>query len=438
MSNRTSGGQTELSLLSNSTAPSRREFLRYTSTALPGIGLAATTLGAQAEEGSFPPVRQITSGPKHHWFGYYDKLQFCPANRFVLSNQVDFEHRSPTESDTIQVGMVDTQHDDEWIELGQTDAWCWQQGCMLQWLPTSPNEVIWNDRDADQFVARILNTETGSKRTIPSPVYNVAPDGKTAVTTDFARLNDCRPGYGYAGLVDANREIAAPEDSGVWLVDLETGERRMLMSLADVTRIPFEGDEKLKFTDSSKHWFNHLLFNTDGSRIWMLHRWTVGRGWATRAITINPDGSDPFVLDPYGRTSHFIWRDPRHVMAWAWHPSNGYKFYLYEDKTDNVRPVGADVMTKNGHNTYLPMSDNEWVLNDTYPDRERMQHPYLYHIPTNRRVSLGDFHSPPQYRGEWRCDTHPRSSRDGRRVCIDSPHEQGRQLYLIDVSAIVG
>ena len=55
-----------------------------------------------------------------------------------------------------------------------------------------------------------------------------------------------------------------------------------------------------------------------------------------------------------------------------------------------------------------------------------------------RRVDLGRFHLPAAYRGEWRVDTHPRLSRDGRLVCIDAPQEnQGRQLHLIDISQIV-
>ena len=41
-------------------------------------------------------MRPITSGPKHHWFGYYDKLQFDPSGRYVLGMEVDSEHCSPT------------------------------------------------------------------------------------------------------------------------------------------------------------------------------------------------------------------------------------------------------------------------------------------------------------------------------------------------------
>jgi len=81
---------------------------------------------------------------------------------------------------------------------------------------------------------------------------------------------------------------------------------------------------------------------------------------------------------------------------------------------------------------------NQWILCDTYPDKKRHLNVYLYHIPTKKKVFLGHFHSPKEYRGEWRVDSHPRFSRDGRKVVIDSPHGgNGRQMYLIDISDIV-
>ena len=78
-------------------------------------------------------MRAVTRGPKHHWFAYYDKWQFDPTDRFLLGMEVDFEHRSVKADDVIKVGMIDFQDNDRWIELGETRAWCWQQGCMLQW-----------------------------------------------------------------------------------------------------------------------------------------------------------------------------------------------------------------------------------------------------------------------------------------------------------------
>jgi hypothetical protein len=397
-------------------------------------GFAAPRLHA---DDALPPVRPVTKGPKFHWFGYYDKLQFDATDRYLLGMQVDFEHRSPRPDDHIRVGMVDLKDGDRWTELGATRAWSWQQGCMLQWIPARPDEVIWNDRADGQFVSHVVNVRSGKRRTLPMPVYALSPDGTWAITTDFARLNDTRPGYGYAGIPDPNRAAKIPGDTGIWRMDLQSGKCMQIVSLAQAAAVPNINTD----VEGAKHWFNHLLVNTDGSRICFLHRWRDGMGqkkaFSTRFFTANPDGSDLYVIDPYGGTSHFIWRDPTHIMAWATHPSRGDKFYLYKDRTDQVQVVAPDVMTVNGHNTYLP-PDGHWVLCDTYPDKSRNQNPYLYHLATGRRVWLGHFQSPKEYTGEWRCDTHPRASRGGRLVCVDSPHGgNGRQMYLIDISAIV-
>ena len=188
----------------------------------------------------------------------------------------------------------------------------------------------------------------------------------------------------------------------------------------------------------AKHWFNHLLFSPDGRRFIFLHRWRSRRGFSTRMLTATPEGQEVRVVDPSGCTSHFIWRDAGHILAWTRPAGKPWGFYLLEDRTGRARQVGKGAMRVNGHCSYLPGA--KWILNDTYPSgRRREQNVYLYHVASARKVDLGLFPSPRRYRGEWRCDTHPRFSRDGKTVCIDSAHApHGRQLYLIDISRIVG
>jgi hypothetical protein len=419
------------------TTTTRRRFLATLAAAWPASGAFTPVWAGAGTAEKLPSVRAVTRGPKFHLRGYYDKQLFDPIGRYLLAHEADFEGRSPKADDVIRVGMIDLEDGDRWIELGASRAWNWQQGCMLQWVPGSASEVLWNDREGDHFVCRVLDVKTGHQRALPHPIYCLSPDGRWALAPDFRRLNDTRPGYGYAGLPDPNAATLAPDDAGVWRIDLQTGREELLLSFAAAAKIPYPGG----FSNGAKHWFNHLLYNSDGSRFLFLTRWRgdkEGKNFSTRMFTANPDGKDLFILDPYGKTSHFIWRDPQHVMAWAWHPSHGERFYLYHDRSDRVEVVGPDVMTVNGHNTFVPGTSNEWVLNDTYPDKQRLQHPYLYHIPTNRRVPLGHFHSPPEYQGEWRCDTHPCASRDGRKVAFDSPHAgNGRQVYLIDISQIL-
>jgi hypothetical protein len=412
---------------------SRRTLLRGAAGA---VACAAARPIFSAQPG-LPPVRAITRGPRFHWFGYYDKLQFDPTGRFVLSMQVDFEHRSPAADDVIRIGMIDTAAGDAWTELGSSSAWGWQQGCMLQWVPGSDRLVLWNDRQEGRFVCHVLDVRSRQRRTIASPIYTLSPDARTAVTPDFSRIQDVRPGYGYAGIPDPYGACQAPPDTGIFRVDLRTGQRQLILSLARVLSF----GPQLQTMENARHWFNHLLYNTDGSRFVFLHRWRpAGAGmntFHTRMISATPDGHDLHVVDPSGHMSHFIWRDSQHLLGWTRPAGKNWGFYLLKDKSDQVEQVGAGVMTENGHCTYLP--GNQWILNDTYPDRTRReQHVYLYHVPTGRRVPLGSFHSPPAYAGEWRCDTHPRFSPDGTRVTIDSPHAgAGRQVHLIDISSIV-
>lgn len=379
------------------------------------------------------PIQQLTAD-KYHWFGYYDKLQFDPSSRYVLSMQSCFENRIPTSNDIINIGIIDTSQNNHWINVGTTKSWCWQQGCMLQWLPATDSKIIWNDREGEVFVSRIFDLDKKDTQTVNSPVYAIHPGGKRAVTLNFSRINDMRPGYGYAGAFDPNSEINAPEDCGIYTLDLTNGRKKLILSLAEVVKL---GGQAL-YSRDAKHYFNHLLFNPSGTRFIFLHRWKEpgSNFFGTRMLTANEDGTDIRILDEYNKVSHFIWRDDDQILAWAWRPDYGAAFYMYNDSCGDVVPVGLNVMTKNGHCSYLP--DSDWIINDTYPDDLRIQKVYLYNQMSGQRRELGRFFSPLAYEGQFRCDAHPRVSPDGKKVVIDGTfRNEGRQQYMLDISSIV-
>ncbi len=421
---------------------------------------ASAIVGLSHPLGPFPtggpisvPVRALTGmrGAKssgYHWFGYYDKRQFDPTNRYVLGMQVGFEGRSPTADDVIKIGLIDVEREGSWIELGESRAWGWQQGCMLQWIPGSRSKIIWNDRVGNQYVSHILDVFTREKQTLPKAIYALSPDGQWAIGTEFSRIQDLRPGYGYAGIRDPYYDEKAPAPIGLYRLNLQTGETKLLLSLAEAAALPHNGES----VADNFHWFNHLLVNTDGSRITFLHRWRAKRedrqtmartNFVTRMITMNPDGSEPFIIDPSGYTSHFIWRGPGHICAYTKPAGGPQTFYVLEDRTARYERIVTDKMPVNGHQTYVPQRQpadhpNEWLLNDNYANAQnRNQTPYVYHQPTDRRIDLGHFPAGESYVGEWRCDLHPRMSNDGRFVCIDSTHGgNGRQLYLLDLRSV--
>ena len=421
----------------------RRDFLKSQLTAGIGVSLLglspwirSTVNSAYAQnfpQDQYPPCRRITNGPLFHWGAYYDQIHFDPTNRYVVGNEVDFEGRSPTPDDTINVGIIDTEDGDRWTQLGSTQAWNWQQGCMLQFIPGSSFEVAWNNRGKDDFYATVCDIKTGERRNLPKPIYALAPNGAFTVFPDFRRLNDTRPGYGYCGIPDPNADQCIPTDAGIWKMDIKSGVHEMLFSFADVASIPRANGEP--FPQDVKHWFNHLIVSPNSERFLFLHRWKQNpqtHAWHTRLCTVKNDGTDIKIVSDNLMVSHLVWRDPTHIIAFARNELAGDRFYLFDVETGKAVVYGKDIMTVDGHVSYLPETNCEWLLNDTYPNKDRIQTPFLFELKTEKKILLGEFYSAKEYAGEWRCDLHPRASRDGRKILIDSVHETGRQIYLIE------
>ena len=385
------------------------------------------------------PLRQITKDPGFHWFGYYDKLQFDPSSRFALGMRTMVDKRTPEKGDVLEIGLIDLEDDCRWTKLGESRAWSWQQGCMLQWVPQSSTDVIWNDREGDRYVSRIVNVKTGAMRTLPKAIYALSPDGTFAVGTEFSRINSLRPGYGYVGVDDPYHDVKAPKEIGIYRMDLRTGGHTLLASLEQLAAIPHNGRD----IADNFHWFNHLLVNTDGTRLTFLHRWRKertdrqamsGSGWATRMLTLGTDGRDLFLLAT--GVSHFVWADAKHIAGFIYtNELKTMKLFLAEDKTGKLTPVAHDKIEADGHNTFIPGTANRWILNDTYPQTsERLQTLYLYDSLNDRRTNLGRFHEPRAFTGEWRVDLHARTSPDGRRIIFDSTHTGERQMWMLDMS----
>lgn len=378
------------------------------------------------------PARAVTKGPKHHWFGYYDKCPWDKTGRYLLAMESEFCDRQPTAKDAITVGMVDLKDNDRFVPLDVTRAWSWQQGTMLQWLGTAPDrEVIYNSIADGRPAAMIRDVKSGKSRTLPRPIYAVSADGRQAVTLDFARLHRLRPGYGYASYEERFAADPAPEQLGIWHFDLATGMDRQIVNLKQLAA--HRPDDRFV---GAHHWVNHLQFNPGGTRFVFLHRWTVDlKTRITRIFTAKPDGTDLRLHLDTGMVSHFDWRDDSTILAWVKTPKDGNTFVLIDVTTDGLTLIGNGVLTQDGHCSYSP--DRKWILNDTYPDKNRLQWLMLYDPAKNRRYDLNQFHSPKQFTGPVRCDLHPRWSREGTQVCFDGCHEPQRQVYVVDVKEIV-
>jgi len=378
------------------------------------------------------PAVAVTRGPSHHFFGYYDKCPWDRTGRRLLAMRIGFWNRQPRPGETLTVGLVDLDDDNRYVPLDTTPAWCWQQGTMLQWLgPAADREVIFNSVCDGAYVAVVRDVRTGRTRILPKPVYAVSADGRQAVSLDFDRLHRVRPGYGYMAIPERHRDVAAPADAGIYWMDLASGRNRLIIPLEWAARN--RPDDRFR---DAHHWFNHLQFNPSGTRFIFLHRWgDPGRRWATRLYTARPDGSDIRLHSDTGMVSHFDWRDDDTILAWCTVRPRTDRFCLFHVGADRQEVLGEGVLAQDGHCSYSP--DRRWILCDTYPDRDNLQHLFLYRVADGKRFDIGACYMPPSARGTpFRCDLHPRWNRDGTQVCIDSAHEPTRQIYVIDVRPI--
>lgn len=372
------------------------------------------------------PMRSVTHGPGHFFFGYYDKQQWDPTGRFLLGMRAAFSDRPAQRDDLLEIGMVDLQDGDRWIPLAETRAWCWQQGCMLQWVPGSRAQIIFNDRIGDRFVAVIMDVHSRERHQLPRPIYTLSNDGRQALSLNFSRLAVTRPGYGYAGLHEASGLQPDARDDGIWIMDLAGGEHALIISLAALVR----NDPDPSMADQP-HWVNHLLFAPSDERFIFLHRWDSSRGFFTRMFTAAADGTELHRC-PVEDASHFIWKNTQTVLAWDSRPNGKPGFYAFTDRQDHAQLIADGVFTGDGHITVSP--DECWLMTDTYPDDRGFKPVILYRVSDGRTCQICRLYGPMPSQVELRCDLHPRWSRDGRQICFDSVHEGSRQMYVADVS----
>ena len=374
-------------------------------------------------------LEPVTRGPKHHFFGYYEKSPWNASGGLMLAHEADFNDRPPSEADDVAVGVISLKGDGQFHPLARTLAWNWQQGAMLQWHPEDPERLfIHNDRRDGRHVGVVRTTDGREARVYERPIYAVAPDGKCAFSVNFARLQTHRPGYGYAGVTDPWADDKAPEDDGIYRIDLQSGRSRLIVSLRSLA-----GAGPMMSMEGRFHYINHVQVNPGGTRIAFFHIWRTGdMTWEVRLYTANPDGSDLRCLVDTGRVSHYDWLDDRRILVWAHRPGVGDRFLLCDERRQEVEVFGGGMLTEDGHCSFSP--DRQWVLNDTYPDGYDMRTLMLVHFGDQKRIDLARLHSPKRrWWGEIRCDLHPRWSRDGRKICVDSVHDGTRQMYVMDV-----
>lgn len=388
----------------------------------------------------FSTARAVTAGPKDHLFAsYYAINAWSGDGRYVTVLETDVKGRLPTEQDVATLGVVDLKDGNRFIPLTDTRCWNFQEATMAHWLGAAPNErFIYNDLVDGKFVSVIFDRKSREKRRVPYPVSAVSADGRWAVSINYARLRLTRPDYGYGGGgQDARAEVTWPEDDGLWLVNLETGEARLIVTIAAVRdRMPPVKDAK------ALAYFCHTVFSREGRQIFWLARTVenlsgqkVVRKWETTAFVCNRDGAEVKRCFPDGwGGSHFNWLDDSRLMVTAKYRDAVWSHVLFTPGKDDYQRLGNGLLDFDGHGVFS--DDERWMATDSYPDKLNERKLMVLRMSDQAVLPLGSFFVPEVYREQYsRCDLHPRWRPDGRQLGFNSVHEGSRQVYVIDVGS---
>jgi Tol biopolymer transport system component len=383
---------------------------------------------------------RLQQGNYPTFFGYFDKTPFSRGNTkilaMVMTSKRDWIVRNKYQP--IQIGYFNFSEvavgSSRFNKLGVTDSWSWQQGCMLQWLPgKAENLVFYNCLVEEQYGSVIQDVTTRQVvRSFSHPLYAISPDGRSGVSLNFSRLERLRPGYGYSNFPDTTVGKVAPNDDGIWWVDLASGQAELLLSLQSLAQyVP------LPTMPGATHYVNHLVFSPDGTKLLFLHLWQGDDQKSgtrkNRLLVYDLVAGALSVVEDEAIVSHFSWLSNTEVIATRLSPAEGMRYCIYDIQNRSRRyPQGEERFPhEDGHPS--PSPDLNWLVTDTYPDRYGDQHLHLLSLRDDRAFNLGNFYSPPRYRGVVRCDMHPRWDRSGKRICFDSTHNGNRALYVIEL-----
>jgi hypothetical protein len=350
--------------------------------------------------------------------------------------------------------------------VDSTTGWNFQQGSRLQWLPGSPDLLVFNTIENGRAVAVLKNVHTRMRNVLPAPIYVISPDGKTSIAPNFCTLAHRWKAYGYPPL--ASKPVISDQGAdGLWELDIESGNEKLFISTQRAAAF-----EAVSNADQTSHFLCHASFSPDGSRVIFLHRFFSSDGGLFTRMIATDRKAEKLVLLAQEKVSHFDWIDRDNVLVWARFSGGGmaavrargmlgspwirpllriarsmtgrwkrkflaesYYRISVEDPKNKAR-FGWPFLDSDGH----PMiaRSHPWIVTDFYPDKKNRLPVLLFHPDPARRIDVHVFsHKPRSEDSDVKCDLHPRWSRDEKLVAVDTCEAGLRQVRILDVSDLV-
>jgi hypothetical protein len=424
----------------------------YNDRMLPSL---AGTFPAYTDFAPRVPVHCVTPGDTGYIHRYYDSSPFSPSGRYMAVTRLPFEDRRPKPGDIAEIAVIDLVTG-KLRTVAETRGWDVQLGAQTQW-GADDRTLLFNDievRDWMPYGVR-LDLQTGESRRLGGTIYSVSPDGRWAASPCLRRMAVTQQGYGVvvpSQYIPENR--GASEVDGIWITDLQSGNSRLLVSLAQIVA---EVVPPLPATRERGDFFGfHVKWNPQGTRLMLALRWLPRsllpwkrkrRYGAKHVITMNADGSHVRVAVAAERWAkgghHPNWcPDGEHVLMNLNTLGDGLRFArlaldgsTYETLVPTVRG--------SGHPTLHPAGQH--LLTDAYVDE-----PLAFGDGTapirlidlrssveTQLVRIGIRPLAESATGTLRVDPHPAWDRTYTRIAFNACPDGKRRVYVADLADIL-
>jgi hypothetical protein len=400
------------------------------------------------------PVYCATPGPGAFLHRYYDSSPISPSGRHLAVTRLPFEDRLPRPGDVAEIVLVDLATGAQ-RTVAETRGWDVQLGAQLQW-GADDRTLLFNDLDPGDWrpYGVRLDPATGTARRLGGTVYSVAPDGRRAASPCLRRMAVTQRGYGVVvprEQMPAQR--GAPDDDGIWVTDLESGDARLLVSLARVVAECGLDTGRARGHD----WFGfHVKWNPQGTRLMLVLR-SLPRSWlpwrrrkrdgTKQVITLDADGSNLRVAVAAVR-----WARGGHHPNWC--PDGERVLMNLDTRGDGLRfarlaldgsacETLAPAVRGSGHPTLHP--GGRYLLTDAYVTEpvafgDGTAPIRLVDLEANRDEALLRIRTQPaaeRATGALRVDPHPAWDRGYRRIAFNACPAGRRQVFVADLGGVL-
>lgn len=390
-------------------------------------------------------IQQITCGPNHHFFGYIGQSLTIPWNSIgthILTLGTTFHDHLPGGDEPADVCLINiARKEGNFYKIDKVDqslGYNLQQGTMFYWNPEKPeSQFFFNDRNpkTGKVFTVIYDIKKGGRireyMFEDTPVGNsgICPAGKSFLAINYARMARLRPVTGYKDATDWTEGIPAPNNDGIFIIDIHSGEKKLLISFA---QLEIELNKKGFLTEGRSLFINHTLWNRDGEFVYFF----VRAGWEANSdktkrinvpCTIRANGKDLFVGHQH-IGGHPEWGIGHQIIGSLNDMQAVYD--ILERKVVSSISTSDVISDPEGDISLSP--NGKWFVNG-YTQKDKNYYTII-RLTDGMWIKTSGFNKG-EYQGDLRIDPAPSWNRQSNQILVSGISDDGtRQLYLISIN----